>query len=296
MILLKVRELAMKSHLGIILCFCFLFFSCSKDRAAIKAAKDANDKLIASKSARIASYSSTDLFRGIMFMSGAAAAELPEIQEQVQLIRILNPTAENQENLTRMQNNFIHQIEEQYPGYIDSFAETIRSDDHERIREELTRAQDIIFATVSKYFRFETGTATSAREQVLELFKNKQEEIEDLVTKLQFEEISKEDFETRIMSTLNLDETQLRALAESAGTDPDSNLFGGCVAFLSFVGCNVAVAINIAGYVNIALAAAVAVAAAAWVFTYKWKWNGGPTKAFTELDYEKYIDRIVITF
>ncbi|MBS1572101.1 MAG: hypothetical protein JST62_06895, partial [Bacteroidetes bacterium] len=174
--------------------------------------------------------------------------------------------------------------------------ESIKSQDQQRIKDELNRAQDVIFNAISKYFHFENNTTLSAKEQVLNLFKTKQEEIEGLIAELQLNQITKDEFVNSIKNTLQLDNTQMQTLAESAGSNPDSQLFGGCVAFLSFVGCNVAVAINIAGYVNVALAAAVAVAAAAWVFTYKWTWNGNQSRNYNQLDYDKYINTIAITF
>lgn len=300
MILFKIRKFVINSHLGVLIACSFLFFSCTKDRAVSQVLEESTIKAKQSNTvsyqARGVKYSAQDLFRGIMFMSGDVANQIPEIMEQVALIKNLNPTQESQETLKKMQDNFIAQIELQNPGYINSFAESILSHDQERIKEELTKAQDVIFIAVSKYFNFEITTASSAKEQVLSIFQTKQAEIEGLLTQFQLSQITKQEFENSVMNTLHLDQTQLKTLANSVGNNPDPNFFGGCVAFLSFVGCNVAVAINIAGYINIALAAAVAVAAAAWVFTYKWTWNNVTSTNNSQLDFDKYINTLAISF
>lgn len=298
MILSTIRKFAINYHLGILLACSFLLFSCAKDRIVAKGQQSPQtleDQAAVHSKNRPSSFSDEDIFRGIMFMSGDAANAIPEIKEQVLLIKNLNPTEESRSTLKKMQDDFIRQVELQNPGYISAFVASIRSHDHVRIEEELKRAEDVVFTAVSKYFKFEIGAASSAKEEVLNIFISKQAEVEDLLTQFQLGEISKTFFESSIMSTLQLDHSKIKALAETV--DPsEAALFGGCVAFLSFLACNAAVAINIAGYINVALAAAVAIAIAAWLAVYKKTWNNPKNQTLSRLDYENYINSLATKF
>jgi len=283
MILAKIRHFTIKYHFGLVIACSFLLFSCNKDKIVIQNIEKSQK------------YSNEELFRAIIFMSGEAANEIPEIKEQVALIKALNPTQENQLSLKKIQDKVISEINIQNPGYLNSFASSILSHDQERIKEEITKANDIVFISISKYFNINLTSNKSAKEEVLDIFQKKQQNIESLLTKYQLGSITKESFENSIIKLLDLDKTQLKSISTSIGNNPDPNLFGGCVAFLSFVGCNIAVAINIAGYINVVLAAAIAVAAAVAVFNWKYGPNN-EIRTDSQLNYDNYINSIATNF
>ena len=286
MILLKLRDFAIKSHLGLILTFSILVFSCTKDKAVTQAVQETQKK-----------FSNEDLFRGIIFMSGSAAEEIPEIRDQVSMIKALNPTDENQAALKNIQDKVIQEIEVLNPGYLNTFGASILSHDQERIKEEIAKANDIVFVSLAKYFDVKINSANSAKEEVLTIFQKQQSSISGLLTKYQLGEISKQELEDRMMTVLNLDKTHLKEISTTMGNKP-TTAFAGCVAFLSFVGCNVAVAINIAGYINVALAAAVAIAAALAIAIKVTVTVDTPANAAnnSNLNYDNFINSIATKF
>ena len=141
MILAKIRHFSIKYHFGLVVACSFLLFSCTKD------------KIVTHNIQKSQKYTNEELFRAIIFMSGDAANQIPEITEQIALIKALNPTEENQASLKKIQDKVISEINTQYPDYLNSFASSILSHDQERIKEEITKANDIVFISMSKYFK-----------------------------------------------------------------------------------------------------------------------------------------------
>jgi SdpC family antimicrobial peptide len=201
------------------------------------------------------SYSSDDIFKGVMFMNGDYAKDIPEIQDQIAIINQLNPTDENKSQLNQVEMLIMDQIKKDNPGYIEEFANSMKSHDHVRIAQEIDSAENAIFNVLMKCFNITPDQSISAKEQFLDTLNVKQSQVENLITEFKLHQISNTDFETQIGNVLNINQSNFERLLTSKinGGLADRPAATTNTCIVAVVGVNVGIAVNVAGAVNVAL-------------------------------------------
>lgn len=151
MVLTKLRNVAVKCHVGPFMAATIMFVSCTKDKTVAKLSTPKTSQT-AGKNARIQSITNEDFFRGLMFLDGPVTSYLGDYSVLNISAHITDP--KQRQAATDYENNIMTQIEAANPGYLEAFRENVSSGDYASVEkymiEAATKVQDIAASSMTQ--------------------------------------------------------------------------------------------------------------------------------------------------
>lgn len=205
-------------------------------------------------------FTDEEVFRGLMFMKGQVANQIPQLQEKAVLMQKLNQGKQDQQAIDELQDKILMHIKANKPNYLSSFASTMKSGNHYAISNKLKEGGEVITDALFEMLHIDMGDAQSKKEAINKLMGSKMEAIRGLYTKFKTGEMSAEAFKKanqEIMADKTDDLLKLfPALAANGNTASVND--GKCVAVTVAAGLAVAVylavAVTAGAIVNVAVA------------------------------------------
>ncbi len=124
-----------KYHIGTFMACMILFYSCTKDKAAIDAS---TQKTTANRNAAI---SDEDVFRGVMFLDGPVADHLGDYSS-MNLASYMTPA--QKDAATDLENEIIAAIEDESSSYMADFRSKITSGDFDKVKAAMIDGGNMI--------------------------------------------------------------------------------------------------------------------------------------------------------
>jgi SdpC family antimicrobial peptide len=136
MIILTLRKVLIQYHFGLLMALSFLFFSCTKDKVAIK---NIEKQLLnpantfSALSAKGSSISDYDLYRGVIFASGPLVSQIQSLKETKTIKDLFIKNSQESDKEVLMQRTIINDIQANNPHFLKYFKAEIISGNHLRV-------------------------------------------------------------------------------------------------------------------------------------------------------------------